>query len=81
MDSYSIVLTVEDFERYLNAKGVVPTNGERKWYTFVLTETTLDEIVYGVLARWINMYSSEDIPTIIEDLKYRTTRKVISMRG
>jgi hypothetical protein len=63
------MIEVEDFHRYLSRKGITPNDGEVKWYTFVLTEVTLDMIVYGVLARWVSTYCNDSIESIINDLK------------
>lgn len=70
------ILEVVDFERYIGLLKISPTEGEKKWYTFVLTEVTLDDIVYGVLAKWIGMYCDKSFESIIEDLKDRTSRGV-----
>ena len=71
------IIEVVDFEGYISTLHITPTDGEKKWYTFILTEVTLDDIVYGVLAKWIGMYCDKSFEQIIEDLKDRTARGVI----
>ena len=70
------MIEVSDFRRYLQKKGITPVDGEIKWYTYVLTEVSLDMIVYGVLARWISTYCDDSIDSIIDDLKELTVKGV-----
>lgn len=74
------IIEVVDFERYISTLHITPTEGEKKWYTFVLTEVTLDDIVYGVLAKWVGMYCDNSFEIIMEELRDMSYRgcKIIS---
>lgn len=62
-------IDVKDFERYLSTMSIQPTDGEREWYTFVLSEMDIDSIVIGVIARWITMYTDHSFDDVYKHLE------------